>query len=219
MRLGGGTTPVEPPACATCDPAQVELVTGNNQDSVTPTRTNPTADGDGCLEMTVTCDVSDMPNAYTFMEFQNGLGGPTAEMVPVINADLVCMNGIWTFTQGGVTSEITQVNCALGFLENQPCATCTAGQVTLTPMNGAGTETPTASGPDTDANGCLTLTVTCPASPDGGEVFMQFNQNIGGPTDPAGGAVNAVLNCVDGNWQYTQNGVTTTITEVNCLAA
>lgn len=139
-------------------------------------------------------------------------------MVSLITADLVCTNGVWTYTQSGVTTEITQVNCALGFFEDQPCATCVPGDITFTPAQGEGTEDSTFRGPDTDANGCLTLTAVCPASTDGGTVFMQFNEVIGGPTDPAGGEVTALLQCVNGEWQYTQDGVTTTITEVNCLA-
>uniref|UniRef100_A0AC34RFM4 C6 domain-containing protein n=1 Tax=Panagrolaimus sp. JU765 TaxID=591449 RepID=A0AC34RFM4_9BILA len=99
------------------------------------------------------------------------------------------------------------------------CSSCTAGQVTLTPGNVAqGTETPTATGPTTGTDGCVTLVVTCPAT-NTGPIFMQFNGNLGGPTDPNGAQVNATLVCVNGNWTFTQNGVTTIITEVNCVAA
>ena len=152
-------------------------------------------------------------------QFQDALGGPTAEVVSLINADLVCQNGVWTYTEEGITNDITQVNCALGFVEDQSCTSCTPGSIQFTPASGAGTSDSTYRGPDTDANGCLTLTAVCPASANGGTVFMQFNEVIGGPLDVGVAEVTAVLQCVNGAWEYTgEDGTTTVITEVNCLA-
>uniref|UniRef100_A0A7E4ZUN0 C6 domain-containing protein n=1 Tax=Panagrellus redivivus TaxID=6233 RepID=A0A7E4ZUN0_PANRE len=96
------------------------------------------------------------------------------------------------------------------------CATCTADQITFTPMSGAGTEDATFNGPTTDATGCLTLTAICPAST--GAVFMLFNGSEGGPSELEGLDVTVLLNCVDGNWEYTPAGQDSlTITEVNCV--
>uniref|UniRef100_A0A7E4V6V3 C6 domain-containing protein n=1 Tax=Panagrellus redivivus TaxID=6233 RepID=A0A7E4V6V3_PANRE len=99
------------------------------------------------------------------------------------------------------------------------CASCTIGQITFTPMAGPGTEDATYSGPNTEASGCLSLTAIC-AGTNTGPVFMQFNTNQGGPSEPTGTDVTAVLNCVDGNWVYAPTGQESRIiTEVNCVAA
>ena len=63
------------------------------------------------------------------------------------------------------------------------------------------------------------MTAVCPGSTDGGESFMQFNTNIGGPRSAGSGEVTALLVCSDGVWTFTQNDVTTVITEVNCLVS
>uniref|UniRef100_A0A914QUN3 C6 domain-containing protein n=1 Tax=Panagrolaimus davidi TaxID=227884 RepID=A0A914QUN3_9BILA len=98
------------------------------------------------------------------------------------------------------------------------CTSCTAGQVTFTPMTTPDTEDAVNGGTGVDANGCATLTAICPANPNAGFfVFMQFNGGEGGPQDVTGGAVTAVLMCVNGQWTFTQGGITRVITEVNCV--
>lgn len=163
--------------------------------------------------MTVTCDArANGENAVTYMEFQNGLAGPTPTPTELITANLVCANGAWTFTQAGATREITQVNCALG--EENPCDNCPAN-IVLTPM----VVTPTLGPVMMDANGCSTVVATCPASPMGGQTFMQFNGALGGPTGAAGAPVMATLVCANGAFSFTQGGVTTAIMEINCISA
>ncbi|PIC45226.1 hypothetical protein B9Z55_005316 [Caenorhabditis nigoni] len=70
------------------------------------------------------------------------------------------------------------------------------------------------------ASGCLTLTATCTADANF-VAFMQFNNNQGGPAENAnmGRTVNALLNCVDGNWVYTSGGVSRIVTQVSCNQA
>ncbi|KAE9547906.1 hypothetical protein FO519_008885 [Halicephalobus sp. NKZ332] len=112
------------------------------------------------------------------------------------------------------------VICSLVQAGLASCTTCSVGQITFTPGDlTQGTETPTSSGPDTDANGCLTLTLICPAT-NQGPIFMQFNTNEGGPSDPTGNEVDAVVNCVNGQWIYLPMSQTPrVITEVNCVAS
>uniref|UniRef100_A0A7E4WDA0 C6 domain-containing protein n=1 Tax=Panagrellus redivivus TaxID=6233 RepID=A0A7E4WDA0_PANRE len=102
----------------------------------------------------------------------------------------------------------------------QACASCTVSQITFTEANAAdpNTETPTFTGPTTDANGCLELTAVCAAGNT--EAFMQFNTNQGGPSEQAGVDVEATLQCQDGNWVYAPEGVASRIiTEINCVVA
>jgi len=73
------------------------------------------------------------------------------------------------------------------------------------------------------------LNITCIA-PGGKDTFMQFNRKEGGPLDPIGTMVSAVLNCIAGQWWYIPPTATTpapssppaaplgrVITEVNCV--
>ena len=68
------------------------------------------------------------------------------------------------------------------------------------------------------ANGCLQMTIVCPASPDGGNMYMFLNGGIGGPSSTDSNEVTADVTCSNGNWQYVQDGINTVITEINCLA-
>ncbi|KAI6171815.1 C6 domain-containing protein [Aphelenchoides besseyi] len=99
------------------------------------------------------------------------------------------------------------------------CATCSLGNIQLTPSSGAGTVSVTNSGVTQGPDGCNTLTVTCDAGA-GNIAFMQFNGNQGGPDMATGQIVNAQLTCNDnGQWIYTgANGQSRVITEVNCVA-
>ena len=48
---------------------------------------------------------------------------------------------------------------------------------------------------------------------------MQFNGNVGGPAPVTDEEIVASLNCVNGTWQFTQNDVSTIVSEVNCLVS
>ena len=118
----------------------------------------------------------------------------------------------WIFTKNGIATAITEVSCDLFIITPSPCEICTSNQVNL--INS--TIIPSATGPTADSEtGCLTLVVTCKVG-ELGEVFMQFNGGIGGP-ESSTDEVSATLNCVDGEWQFTQDGVTTNITSVECI--
>ncbi|KAE9547506.1 hypothetical protein FO519_009282 [Halicephalobus sp. NKZ332] len=203
-------------SCETCSVNQIHLLTGNNYDVVTPRATVPATGTDKCLGMTVSCDVRGIPNAITSMMFQNGIGGP-AYPADLINAGLVCTNGSWVFTQSGYSLEITEVKCILGGV-NQKCGTCTPCDIVFSPKRGTGTVGSHWRDYIADPNGCLSLKAICPASPSGGQTYMMFNGNIGGPQGASSGEIAADLNCINGNWQYTQSGVSTVISEINCVS-
>ncbi|KAE9547831.1 hypothetical protein FO519_008959 [Halicephalobus sp. NKZ332] len=211
MRMGtggGGGVPVP-----VCDPNDVQLVAGNNVDSVTPTRTDPVAGADGTTSMTVTCDVSDTPGATTFMEFNNGIGGPARD-VNLITADLVCTANGWTYTQDGVTTVINSVNCLRAAPASAPV--CDPNDVQLVAGNNVDSVTPTRTDPVAGADGTTSMTVTCDVSDTpGATTFMQFNGNIA-PQDPTG-VIMATLVCTADGWTYSQNGPVVVVNSVNCL--
>uniref|UniRef100_A0A8R1DP97 C6 domain-containing protein n=2 Tax=Caenorhabditis japonica TaxID=281687 RepID=A0A8R1DP97_CAEJA len=100
------------------------------------------------------------------------------------------------------------------------CTSCTAGQVIFAPKSGT-IEIDTSGIIGTDAaSGCLTLTATCTAEANY-HSFMEFNYNQGGPAENAnmGRTINALLNCVNGNWVYTSAGISRIITQVSCNQA
>ncbi|KAF7637992.1 C6 domain-containing protein [Meloidogyne graminicola] len=98
------------------------------------------------------------------------------------------------------------------------CAACSINQLMLTPGNGMTTTTPIPSGIVTDPNGCIHIMVTCMAI-NGGTVFMQFNINQGGPSNPTNPMITATLNCIDGQWVFQQGGISQIINEINCQNA
>ncbi|KAE9548114.1 hypothetical protein FO519_008675 [Halicephalobus sp. NKZ332] len=203
-------------AVTTCNSNQVQLALGDNVLSVTPTTTVPTIGADGSLTMTAICDVRNIPGAITNMGFNDGLAGPTNNSVSLIEANLVCTADGWTYTQDGVTTVITGVNCLLGTTIG--CGACTATDITFTPMTVAGTADATFTDFVIGGDGCAALTAICPISPNGGNTFMQFNGGGGGPQSVLPEEVTANLICnTNGQWEFTENGVTTIITEVNCL--
>ncbi|KAE9547507.1 hypothetical protein FO519_009283 [Halicephalobus sp. NKZ332] len=202
--------------CDNCTLSQINLVQGDNTNSVTPTLSSVESGNDGCLTVMATCDVSDISGATTLMKFQDGTPGPTTSPDSAITADLFCINGSWIFTQDG-TSTVSQISCDLNTPPIPSCETCTADQVTLVPMMGDGTATPTADNPTSGPDGCLMLTVTCPASSDGGMAFMMFNGGGQGPASLPNSPVMATLDCVGGNWQTNVDGTQTNITSVNCI--
>ncbi|KAE9546244.1 hypothetical protein FO519_010544, partial [Halicephalobus sp. NKZ332] len=191
---------IEGSSCGNCSLSQVNFIYGDNIQSVTPRVTAPTVGSDGCLRTTVSCDVREIPNAITYMGFQNGLGGPTTP-TDFISANLVCTNGSWVFTQSGYSTAITEVSCMLGGVD-QNCGTCKPCDIVFTPKKGAGTIGSYWRNYVADSNGCLSLTAVCPASPSGGPTFMQFNGNIGGPMSPTVGEITANFKCLNGTWQF-----------------
>ena len=132
-------------------------------------------------------------------------------------APLICIDGKWTYTEGDDTTEITEVSCLLQVIP-PPCATCTVDQITFTEATGAGTSTPFSRDLITNGDDCLEITLVCTPNTPTGTVFMRFNGELGGPLDVGVVEVTAKLTCVDGQWIYSQGGVDTPITEVNCLA-
>ena len=153
---------------------------------------------------------------YVKFQFQDELGGPTNTAEVMVTVALVCTDGKWTYTENGVTSEITEISCPLE-VTSSPCTSCTPNQITFTPMSNANTMTPFYRGPTLDGNGCLQMTLVCPPKVNGKSVFMQFNINGGGPLKVGEVEVTAVVNCIDNEWVYVQNGVSRVIYEVNCL--
>ena len=47
---------------------------------------------------------------------------------------------------------------------------------------------------------------------------MQFNSYNKGVMNPLHGEATMHLKCIDGRWHYSQYGVLTIVTEVNCIA-
>ncbi|KAF1766507.1 hypothetical protein GCK72_006464 [Caenorhabditis remanei] len=132
----------------------------------------------------------------------------------LVNVALPCVatsGGTVTTTVAPTTTSTTATTA---------CTSCTASQVTFAQGNG-GIQIDTSGISGTDAaTGCLTLTATCTAD-TANIAFMQFNFNQGGPAENAnmGMTINALLNCVDGNWVYTSGGVSRIVTQVSCNQA
>ncbi|CCD66259.2 uncharacterized protein CELE_C30G12.4 [Caenorhabditis elegans] len=126
----------------------------------------------------------------------------------------IVLSCVATSPTGTVTTTVapTTTTAATG------CTSCTASQVTFA-QSGGGVQIDTAGIPGTAA-GCLTLTLTCTAG-TGNYAFMQFNNNQGGPAEnqDMGMTINALANCVDGNWVYTSGGVSRIVTQVSCNQA
>uniref|UniRef100_A0A1I7T747 C6 domain-containing protein n=1 Tax=Caenorhabditis tropicalis TaxID=1561998 RepID=A0A1I7T747_9PELO len=132
----------------------------------------------------------------------------------LVNVVLPCVA-----TSGGGSTTVTTTTVATTTTASG-CTSCTASQVTF--AQAAGTiqiDTSGILGTDA-ASGCLTLTATCTADVMM-TAFMQFNFNQGGPAENqnAGRTINALLNCVDGNWVYTSGGVSRIVTQVSCNQA
>ena len=101
----------------------------------------------------------------------------------------------------------------------QSCGTCKPCDIVFTPKRGNGTVGSSWKNYIIDSDGCLSLDVVCP-SPSSEELsFMQFNENVGGPTPATDEEITVSLSCVNGTWQFTQNDVSITVSEVNCLVA
>ena len=132
----------------------------------------------------------------------------------LITVTLVCINGQWTYTQGGTRTIITNVECLY-----QPAQTvfCTIGDVEFVPMSGTGTVGATSRDYIIGPNGESNMTAVCPPSPLGGDTYMFFNNNTGGPSNAMPGEVTALLVCTDGKWKYTEGNDVTTVTRVSCL--
>ncbi|KAE9547392.1 hypothetical protein FO519_009395, partial [Halicephalobus sp. NKZ332] len=201
--------------CANCNPGQINLVQGNNMDSVTPTLHDLVADDEGCLTAVTTCDVTNIPNALTYMTFQGGLAGPVDDAEPLINADLFCMDGTWMFVKDGVIREITAVNCDL-FIPTDPCAPCPIDPIEFVPGDADGHVDVGVTGPIANGDQCE-LTVTCTPRNPGGLVFMQFNSVRGGPAPAMDGSITTTLTCTAGDWIFDEVPPPETITKVECI--
>ncbi|KAE9547125.1 hypothetical protein FO519_009663, partial [Halicephalobus sp. NKZ332] len=210
MRIGagnGGDTPVP-----VCDPNDVQLVAGNNVDSVTPTRTDPVAGADGTTSMTVTCDVSDTPGATTFLQF-NGNIAPE-DPTDVIMTTLVCTANGWTYTQDGVATVVNSVNC----LRTAPPPACDPNDINFVMGDGVNSITGTHAAPVVGADGTTTMVVTCDATGTPNAITLMTDQNgavlgnmMGVPR------IDVTLVCDgNGNWVFQANGAAGPVTEVNC---
>ncbi|KAE9547505.1 hypothetical protein FO519_009281, partial [Halicephalobus sp. NKZ332] len=89
-RQSGGEIPVE--TCETCSANSIDLIAGNNADSVTPVLSEVIVNNEGCLTAVITCDVSDIPDALTYMTFQSGQAGSLGDPDTLITADLFCID-------------------------------------------------------------------------------------------------------------------------------
>lgn len=169
--------------CTSCTAGDVTLVNGD----VTPTATEPAVGEDDCLGMTVTCTAN--AGSTVSMTFQNG-AGPANNGMEVVTADLVCANGVWTFTESGNTVEVSSVTCT----PPVPCTLCKAEDINPSP--------PIVSPITMDANMCNLITVTCPASANGG--FMTIG-DFGIQYGP-GETSSANLKCnANGMWVWTMD--------------
>uniref|UniRef100_A0AC35EXR8 C6 domain-containing protein n=1 Tax=Panagrolaimus sp. PS1159 TaxID=55785 RepID=A0AC35EXR8_9BILA len=63
----------------------------------------------------------------------------------------------------------------------------------------------------------IQMPVTCTGN-ENKEIYMFFNGNIGGPSHPKNEPITANLHCIDGNWKYSENGVSLVVTEVSCIS-
>ncbi|KAE9550903.1 hypothetical protein FO519_005887 [Halicephalobus sp. NKZ332] len=171
----------------------------------------------GCYQINAVCDATSFPGATVFMEFNGGIAGPTTGDTAVVQANLVCANGAWTFSQGGVTDVITDIACYSNATTVDPtCNGCTEDSIAVSIGTLPG-ETPTFPGGIQVVNGCQQLTVQCSTNVAGDAVFMQFNNGLGGPDQNFLPTVSALLTCVNGGWQYTSEAITTIVTQVDCI--
>uniref|UniRef100_A0A914E3X2 C6 domain-containing protein n=1 Tax=Acrobeloides nanus TaxID=290746 RepID=A0A914E3X2_9BILA len=210
------TTTANPNLCCTCTLSSLVLTQGTLVGEM------PTISG-GCntaaCSVTVVCDGSSVANTIVLMEFNFGNnGGPAVgNQQATVTATLSCSNGLWYYTENGVTRNINQVQCTSTV--SNPCQTCNTSQLTLTQGTQVG-EMPTASALMTETNGCTSVNIVCDASSVARAiVLMTFNNgNLGGPLANQMATVVAHLICANGVWTFTQNGITMTITEVSCLS-
>uniref|UniRef100_A0AC34Q526 C6 domain-containing protein n=1 Tax=Panagrolaimus sp. JU765 TaxID=591449 RepID=A0AC34Q526_9BILA len=165
--------------------------------------------------MTAVCDASSVNGAVS-MEFNNGaFGGPTDGTTSIASATLNCVNGVWLYTNNGVTNQIFEISCLAGG-NTAACTGCSLNSITLVQGANVG-EKPTSNGIQV-VNGCQQLTVVCDASSvNNAFVYMAFNNFIGGPTNNFLPRVTATFQCVNGAWTYTEGTTTTTVTQVDCL--
>ena len=120
-------------------------------------------------------------------------------------------------TGGGGGGDVSRKWLKYEFPCNLFLTACSSDQVTFTPRTVEGTADSSFRDFMQTADGGATMVAVCPVSPNGGNTFMQFNTDEGGPRGEAPGEVTALLTCTDGVWTFTQEGVTRRITEVNCI--
>uniref|UniRef100_A0A914P1H8 Uncharacterized protein n=1 Tax=Panagrolaimus davidi TaxID=227884 RepID=A0A914P1H8_9BILA len=146
------------------------------------------------------------------MKFNKGAVNADTTPVAISTHTLFCQdNGIFGFTQNGITTTVTEITCS----ELKKCATCKLSQLSLTTDPESGVS-PAPTNPIPGSNGCTEMTVTC----NFGEAFtgsMKFNQGaVNADAAPVGVSTHTLICQKDGTFGFTQNGVTTTVTEVAC---
>uniref|UniRef100_A0AC35GTI4 C6 domain-containing protein n=1 Tax=Panagrolaimus sp. PS1159 TaxID=55785 RepID=A0AC35GTI4_9BILA len=127
-----------------------------------------------------------------YMFFNMAVAGPSDTTGGALNAPLTCTADSWTFTDaGGVATQVTEVGC---YNCNQ-----------LTIVGGVATRSPV-----TLTTNQPTQTIDCPLGP-GGLAAMDFD-GIAVPNT-------AIIMCMNGQWTYTEAGITINVNTVDCLSA
>ncbi|KAE9546978.1 hypothetical protein FO519_009810 [Halicephalobus sp. NKZ332] len=199
--------------CRQCSLDQIHFHPGNHHNYITPRATGLFVGHDGCHRTNVSCDARGTPSATTSIAFQDDIDGPQGYQ-EFVNAELTCDDGSWVFHHHGHPINITEVKCKPDNDTSESCRTCNPCDISF---DSTGESNATWRDYAADSNNCYTLTVVCP-NLNNTDVYMEFNGDIGGPTDPTTDEVTAQLNCVNGTWEFLQSGVSTSITEVSCFS-
>jgi rubredoxin len=186
-------------------------LTPDPESGIAPTTTYQT-DGISwiCTEATVTCNFGN--GASGSMKFNKGAVNADAAPVAISTHTLFCQDdGIFGFTQNGASTAVMEVTCS----KLKKCATCKVSQLSLTPDPESGI-TPTTTTPTAGSNGCTEMTVTCNFGADS-TGSMKFNQGaVNADITPVAVSIHKLICQKDGTFGFTQNGVTTNVTEVAC---
>uniref|UniRef100_A0AC35U1I2 C6 domain-containing protein n=1 Tax=Rhabditophanes sp. KR3021 TaxID=114890 RepID=A0AC35U1I2_9BILA len=100
-------------ACSTCTSDQITFTPAAGPGTEDATFEGYQLNAAGCYEITAICDASDDPTDLSFMQFNQGQGGPTeSNNLNVVKAVLNCENGQWVYNPAGQVSRVvTEVNC------------------------------------------------------------------------------------------------------------
>ena len=126
--------------CDTCSANDISFNDGS-------TSRNPGSNADGCSTLTVVCPADGDATVILQLDKQDVTTVSGGEAT----AQIVCDKGVWQFNGNAVTT----VNCMVN-----PCTTCLATDVILTPGDLVATATTPTAGEDD----CVSMTVTCDAS-------------------------------------------------------